>query len=98
MKRKPGVASQLTFCYLVLFAAWSVVGEARPQSVHATQQAGGIRGGAPEKQAESLVSPAPVNEGEWGLLVVDAVTREPLYEKNADRYFTPFFIKETATT
>ncbi|HKM82442.1 MAG TPA: D-alanyl-D-alanine carboxypeptidase/D-alanyl-D-alanine-endopeptidase [Candidatus Acidoferrum sp.] len=106
MKRKPGVASQLTFCYLVLFAAWSVVGEARPQSVHATQQAGGIRGGAPEKQAgerfaekaESLVSAAPVNKGEWGLLVVDAATGETLYEKNADRYFTPASNMKLLTT
>jgi D-alanyl-D-alanine carboxypeptidase/D-alanyl-D-alanine-endopeptidase (penicillin-binding protein 4) len=106
MKRKPGVPSQLTFCFLMLFAAWSVVGEARLQSLHATQQAGGTRGEAPEKKtgerfterAESLVSAVPVNKGEWGLLVVGAATGETLYEKNADRYFTPASNMKLLTT
>ena len=97
MKRKPGVAGRLTFCFLVLLAAWSVAGVARPQSLPATQQAAGKGGEAPEnkaqeqfaERAESLVSTAPVNKGEWGVLVVDAATGETLYEKNADRYFTP---------
>jgi serine-type D-Ala-D-Ala carboxypeptidase/endopeptidase (penicillin-binding protein 4) len=106
MKRKPGVPSQLTFCFLVLFAAWSVVGEARPQSLHATQQAAGKSIATPEKKAgerfaeraESLVGAAPVNKGEWGLLVVDAATGETLYEKNADRYFTPASNMKLLTT
>jgi D-alanyl-D-alanine carboxypeptidase/D-alanyl-D-alanine-endopeptidase (penicillin-binding protein 4) len=106
MNRKPGVASQLTFCSLVLLATWSVAGEARPQSLHATRQTVGKGGVAQEnktgerfaERAESLVSAAPVNKGEWGLLVVDAATGETLYEKNADRYFTPASNMKLLTT
>jgi len=96
----------LTFCFLVLLAVWSVAGVARPQSLPATQQAAGKGGEAPEKKAgerfaeraESLVSTAPVNKGEWGVLVVDAATGETLYEKNADRYFTPASNMKLLTT
>lgn len=106
MKRKPGVASQLTFWFLALLAAWSVAGEARPQSLHATRQAAGKSGVAQEKKtgerfaqrAESLLGAAPVNKGEWGLLVVDAATGETLHEKNADRYFTPASNMKLLTT
>jgi len=96
----------LTFCFLVLLAAWSVAGVARPQSLPATQQAAGKGGEATEnkaqerfaERAESLVSTAPVNKGEWGVLVVDAATGETLYEKNADRYFTPASNMKLLTT
>ena len=106
MKRKPGLPGQLTFCFLLLFAAWSGVGETRSQTLHAAQQAGGKTQEASEKnagerfaaRAESLVSAAPVNKGEWGLLVVDAATGETLYEKNADRYFTPASNMKLLTT
>ncbi|MGB2589928.1 MAG: D-alanyl-D-alanine carboxypeptidase/D-alanyl-D-alanine-endopeptidase [Candidatus Acidiferrum sp.] len=40
-------------------------------------------------RADALLSTAPVNKGDWGLLIVDAETGEPLYEKNADSYFLP---------
>ena len=40
-------------------------------------------------RAEQLVQAAPVDKGEWGLLVVDAASGETLYEKNADKYFVP---------
>ena len=106
MKRKAGVARRLTFCSLVLLAAWSVAGEARPQSLHATQQTVGKNEAAKDKKAgerfaaraESLVSAAPVNKGEWGVLVVDAATGETLYEQNADRYFTPASNMKLLTT
>ncbi|HKI11042.1 MAG TPA: D-alanyl-D-alanine carboxypeptidase/D-alanyl-D-alanine-endopeptidase [Candidatus Acidoferrum sp.] len=106
MKQKPGVAKRLTFCFVVLLVASSVAGEARPQSLHAPQQAAGKSEVVPEKKAgerfaqraEGLVSAAPVNKGEWGLLVVDAVTGETLYEKNADRYFTPASNMKLLTT
>jgi D-alanyl-D-alanine carboxypeptidase/D-alanyl-D-alanine-endopeptidase (penicillin-binding protein 4) len=97
MKRKPGPGRQWTLCFLALLAAWSVVGEVRPQGLREAQQTAGKDRIAQEKKAgerfaeraESLVSAAPVNKGEWGLLVVDAATGETLYEKNADRYFVP---------
>ncbi|HXR33234.1 MAG TPA: D-alanyl-D-alanine carboxypeptidase/D-alanyl-D-alanine-endopeptidase [Verrucomicrobiae bacterium] len=106
MQRKAGVVRRLTFCFLMLLVASSVAREARPQSLHAMQQAGVKNGVAPEKKsgerfaerAESLVSAAPVNKGEWGLLVIDAATRETLYEKNADRYFTPASNMKLLTT
>lgn len=106
MKRKPGMAGRLTFCFLVLLAGWGAAVEARPQSLPAAQQAAGTSGVAQEnktgkrfaERAESLVSAAPVNKGEWGLLVVDAATGETLYEKNADRFFTPASNMKLLTT
>ena len=101
-----GVARQLTYWFLVLLGVWSVAGEARPKNLHTVQQAAGKSGVAPEKKAterfaeraESLVSATPVNKGAWGLLVVDAATGETLYEKNADRYFTPASNMKLLTT
>jgi serine-type D-Ala-D-Ala carboxypeptidase/endopeptidase (penicillin-binding protein 4) len=49
-------------------------------------------------RAENLVQAAPVDKGEWGLLVVDAVTGETLYEKNADKYFVPASNMKLLTT
>jgi D-alanyl-D-alanine carboxypeptidase/D-alanyl-D-alanine-endopeptidase (penicillin-binding protein 4) len=50
------------------------------------------------ERAEKLVQAAPVDKGEWGLLVVDAVTGETLYEKNADKYFVPASNMKLLTT
>jgi serine-type D-Ala-D-Ala carboxypeptidase/endopeptidase (penicillin-binding protein 4) len=52
-----------------------------PQSITAT--------GRFAERVERLVQSPPVDKGEWGMLVVDAVTGETLYEKNADKYFVP---------
>lgn len=41
------------------------------------------------ERADALLSAAPVNKGDWGLLIVDAETGQTLYELNADRYFIP---------
>jgi len=49
-------------------------------------------------RAEQLVQTTPVDKGEWGLLVVDAVTGEVLYEKNADKYFVPASNMKLLTT
>jgi serine-type D-Ala-D-Ala carboxypeptidase/endopeptidase (penicillin-binding protein 4) len=40
-------------------------------------------------RAEALLGTRPAGKGEWGLLIVDAQTDEPLYQQNADRYFVP---------
>ena len=40
-------------------------------------------------RAEVVLAAAPVNKGEWGLLIVDAQTGSTLYELNADKYFVP---------
>jgi D-alanyl-D-alanine carboxypeptidase/D-alanyl-D-alanine-endopeptidase (penicillin-binding protein 4) len=36
-----------------------------------------------------LLSAAPANKGEWGLLIADGETGHTLYELNADKYFVP---------
>ena len=41
------------------------------------------------ERAEALLATAPVNKGDWALLVADADTGQTLYELNADKYFVP---------
>jgi D-alanyl-D-alanine carboxypeptidase/D-alanyl-D-alanine-endopeptidase (penicillin-binding protein 4) len=50
------------------------------------------------ERAERLLQTAPVDKGEWGLLIVDAATGETLYEKNADKYFVPASNMKLLTT
>jgi serine-type D-Ala-D-Ala carboxypeptidase/endopeptidase (penicillin-binding protein 4) len=50
------------------------------------------------ERAEKLVQSAPVDKGQWGLLVVDAATGEILYENNADKYFVPASNMKLLTT
>jgi serine-type D-Ala-D-Ala carboxypeptidase/endopeptidase (penicillin-binding protein 4) len=50
------------------------------------------------ERAEKLVQTPPVDKGEWGLLVVDDVSGETLYEKNADKYFVPASNMKLLTT
>jgi serine-type D-Ala-D-Ala carboxypeptidase/endopeptidase (penicillin-binding protein 4) len=40
-------------------------------------------------RVDALLDPSPTSKGEWGLLIVDAVTGETLYTKSADSYFVP---------
>ncbi len=49
-------------------------------------------------RAEQVSGVAPVNKGEWGMLIVDAATGEPLYEKNADAFFVPASNMKLLTT
>jgi D-alanyl-D-alanine carboxypeptidase/D-alanyl-D-alanine-endopeptidase (penicillin-binding protein 4) len=49
-------------------------------------------------RVESLLGAAPVDKGEWGLLVVDAETGATLYEKNANDYFLPASNMKLLTT
>jgi D-alanyl-D-alanine carboxypeptidase/D-alanyl-D-alanine-endopeptidase (penicillin-binding protein 4) len=50
------------------------------------------------ERAERLVQAAPVDKGEWGLLIVDAASDEVLYERNADKYFVPASNMKLLTT
>jgi len=50
------------------------------------------------ERAEKLVQTAPVDKGEWGLLVVDAATGETLYERNPEKYFVPASNMKLLTT
>src|SRR5712664_2509285 len=49
-------------------------------------------------RVESLLGAAPVDKGEWGLLVVDAESGATLYEKNANEYFLPASNMKLLTT
>jgi D-alanyl-D-alanine carboxypeptidase/D-alanyl-D-alanine-endopeptidase (penicillin-binding protein 4) len=49
-------------------------------------------------RVESLLGVAPVDKGEWGLLVVDAESGATLYEKNANEYFLPASNMKLLTT
>jgi serine-type D-Ala-D-Ala carboxypeptidase/endopeptidase (penicillin-binding protein 4) len=50
------------------------------------------------ERAELLVEAAPVDKGEWGLLIVDAASGVILYQKNADKYFVPASNMKLLTT
>ena len=41
------------------------------------------------KRAEALLAQPPVSKGDWGVLITDAQSGEPLYERDADKYFVP---------
>jgi serine-type D-Ala-D-Ala carboxypeptidase/endopeptidase (penicillin-binding protein 4) len=49
-------------------------------------------------RVEGLLGAAPVDKGEWGLLVVDADSGATLYEKNANDYFLPASNMKLLTT
>ena len=49
-------------------------------------------------RADRLTQVAPVDKGEWGLLVMDAATGDVLYEKNPDKYFVPASNMKLLTT
>jgi D-alanyl-D-alanine carboxypeptidase/D-alanyl-D-alanine-endopeptidase (penicillin-binding protein 4) len=49
-------------------------------------------------RVESLLGAAPVDKGEWGLLVLDAESGATLYEKNAKDYFLPASNMKLLTT
>jgi D-alanyl-D-alanine carboxypeptidase/D-alanyl-D-alanine-endopeptidase (penicillin-binding protein 4) len=50
------------------------------------------------ERVETLLGAAPVDKGEWGLLVVDAESGATLYEKNANEYFLPASNMKLLTT
>ncbi len=49
-------------------------------------------------RADQVSGMAPVNKGEWGILIVDATSGETLYQKNADSYFVPASNMKLLTT
>jgi len=71
----------------------SPVAAAKGQSAKAATAAGRFA-----ERAEKLTQAAPVDKGEWGLLIVDAVTGEMLYQKDADKYFVPASNMKLLTT
>ncbi len=41
------------------------------------------------ERAEALLAAPPASKGQWGILIVEAVTGKTLYEWNASKYFVP---------
>jgi len=68
----------------------------------AQEKTGGAKGTlAAERfagRADRLLQTAPLDKGEWGLLVVDAESGATLYQKNADHYFEPASNMKLLTT
>jgi len=79
----------LTGLFLMPFAASQERGSQEKMSLAAARFAARV---------ESLLGAAPVDKGEWGLLVVDAETGATLYEKNANDYFLPASNMKLLTT
>jgi D-alanyl-D-alanine carboxypeptidase/D-alanyl-D-alanine-endopeptidase (penicillin-binding protein 4) len=101
------IASYLARClpFFLLFAAVSQrAGAQSPSAINGSDPApnhGSLKVSPAlefARKAESLIGVAPVNRGEWGLLVVDSVTGESLFERNADSYFVPASNMKLLTT
>jgi len=105
MVRENGKRAQVLFVLFAMVAAraWGQTPPELPPG--STSQASPIQTTTPDTatgrfavRADKLIQTAPVDKGEWGLLIVDAVTGETLYEKNADKYFVPASNMKLLTT
>ena len=78
----------------------SVAGEHRRQSAASTETNSAKTAAAANFSAkvDLVAGVAPVNKGEWGILIVDAATGETLYAKNSDSYFVPASNMKLLTT
>ncbi|HTZ47909.1 MAG TPA: D-alanyl-D-alanine carboxypeptidase/D-alanyl-D-alanine-endopeptidase [Verrucomicrobiae bacterium] len=93
------IVALLTACAGKAGAQTSTAGSRAPVPGAATNSTATVTAaGRFAVRAEQLMQAAPVDKGEWGLLVVDAVTGEMLYEKNADKYFVPASNMKLLTT
>jgi serine-type D-Ala-D-Ala carboxypeptidase/endopeptidase (penicillin-binding protein 4) len=106
MGSKRGRVLVWAFCLCLVAGGRGATGEARPRQEPAVPAPAAKEESAkPEsatgrfsERAERLVESAPVDKGEWGLLIVDASTGETLYAKNADKYFVPASNMKLLTT
>ncbi len=91
---------------LALGAGRVAGGQEAPPPCCATGATAGVQQAPAEAMAserftlrvQSLLKRAPVDKGEWGLLVVDAATGATLYQNNADSYFVPASNMKLLTT
>jgi D-alanyl-D-alanine carboxypeptidase/D-alanyl-D-alanine-endopeptidase (penicillin-binding protein 4) len=98
---KSGIALQLskktlrTYLWLVVFL---LAAHGTPAQEKGLQEKNGAEAVRFAARVESLLGAAPVNKGEWGLLVVDAESGVTLYQQNADDYFLPASNMKLLTT
>ena len=106
MGSKRGRVLPWAFCLCLAAGGSWFVGEARPRQERSfAAPAVSERSAKAESEArhfaeraERLVESAPVDKGEWGLLIVDATTGQTLFARNADKYFVPASNMKLLTT
>jgi D-alanyl-D-alanine carboxypeptidase/D-alanyl-D-alanine-endopeptidase (penicillin-binding protein 4) len=99
-RRMARVPAKLLLLSMVIAGTDGAAREHRRQGPKATEAKGRSAAGAAgfAARVEHVSTVAPVNKGEWGILVVDASSGESLFEKNADSYFTPASNMKLLTT
>jgi serine-type D-Ala-D-Ala carboxypeptidase/endopeptidase (penicillin-binding protein 4) len=101
MLRKSRRGRRVLFALLLVAAAepvWARQGAPIAPAMQVQKARPATPTGRFAERAEKLVQSAPVDKGEWGLLVVDSASGETLYEKNADKYFVPASNMKLLTT
>jgi serine-type D-Ala-D-Ala carboxypeptidase/endopeptidase (penicillin-binding protein 4) len=102
MKRNATAVLLAVLCAVAAAQVWAQAPPGQSNGAASATQPPSTRAGTATgrfaERAERLVQAAPVDKGEWGLLVVDAVTGETLYENNADKYFVPASNMKLLTT
>ena len=94
------VSAKLLFLCVALVGMEGPANESRAQSVKGPEpKAISVAAAAGfASRVDQVSGAAPVNKGEWGILIVDGPSGETLYEKNADSYFVPASNMKLLTT
>src|SRR6202790_2150403 len=92
------LTATIALCGFAVPLGHAQTNQAREHACCAAKHDGKRRGFTPARasaaarfggRAETLLAASPSSKGDWGILIVDAQTGEPLFEKNADSYFVP---------
>src|SRR6202790_1129248 len=92
------LTATIALCGFAVPLGHAQTNQEREQACCAAKHDGKRRGFTPARasaaarfggRAETLLAASPSSKGDWGILIVDAQTGEPLFEKNADSYFVP---------
>ena len=94
------IVAKLTVLSVVFAGLSALPRECAAQAAHGTAAKAGSASAAASfaVRVDQVSGVAPVNKGEWGILIVDAATGEMLYERNADSYFVPASNMKLLTT
>src|ERR1700676_2106145 len=92
------LTATIALCGFAVPLGHAQTNQAREHACCAAKHDGKRRGFTPARasaaarfggRAETLLAASPSSKGDWGILIVDAQTGEPLFEKNAASYFVP---------